>query len=188
MTSCLSHEKSSNHHSEIAQPASRSIKIHVHQNSNRAAGNKPYIYCITRDGRLLVFKLEANTAISVGEFARFTKGLQVWVPVQCNGCNLIQFVDLGTAFADDISSEHHSFDSGRFRHYGGKLECASCKQSIRLQIKFSFYASSAIFSLEEIDNGAIVFFIGIREFFKSAKESSSTTEHSTQQGSLMHFG
>jgi hypothetical protein len=59
---------------------------------------------------------------------------------------------------------------------------------MRLQIRFSFYASSAIFSLEEIEHGSIVFVIGLREFFKAAKESSSQTDHTTQQGSLMHFG
>jgi len=182
VTICLSHEKTDTQH------VSRSVKFHVHQDSDRAAGNKPYIYCITRDGRLLVFKLEANTAISVGEFTKFTKGLQVWVPVQCKNCNLIQFVDLGTAFSDDVTSDPHSFDSGRSRHYGGKLECASCKQVMRLQIRFSFYASNAIFSLEGIENGTIVFVIGMREFFKSAKESTSPSGHSTQQGSLMHFG
>jgi hypothetical protein len=185
---CLSHEKPPGQHGGNNQVGSHSAKSHTHQSSDKIAGNRPYIYCVTRDGRLLTFKLEANTAISVGEFAKFTKGLQVWVPIQCYSCNLIQFVDLGVAFSDEIASNAHSFDSGRTRHYGGKLECTSCKQVIRLQILFSFYASSAMFSLEEIDNGTIVYVIGIREFFKSAKESSSQSGHTTQQGSLMHFG
>jgi len=183
VTDRLSHEKPD------TQLASRSAKFHTYQDSIKASGNKPYIYCITRDGQLLVFKLEANTAISVGEFAKFTKGLQVWVPIQCNSCSLIQFVDLGTAYADDdITSDTNSIDTGRSRRYGGKLECAGCKQIMRLQIRFSFYASSAIFSLEGLENGIIVFVIGMREFFKSGKESSSPSDHKTQQGSLMHFG
>ncbi len=188
MTHCLSHEKPSSQHGGNNVVGSRSIKFHVHQTSNRAAGNRPYVYCITRDGRLLVFKLEANTAISVGEFAGFTKGLQVWLPVQCNSCNLIQFVDLGTAYADETTSKVNTLDTGRARHYGGKLECASCKQVVRVQIRFSFYASTATFSLEEIENGTIVFVIGMREFFNSAKESISPNGHTVQQGSLMHFG
>jgi hypothetical protein len=187
VTSSLSHEKTSSQHGGNNQVASRSDKIHTHQTSKGASGNRPYIYCITRDGRLLIFKLEANTTLAVGEFAKFTKGLQVWVPVQCNSCSLIQLVDIGIAFSDEISSSH-SFDSGRVRHYGGKLECSGCKQIIRLQILFSFYASSAMFSLEEIESGTIVFVIGVREFFKSAKESSSQSGNTTQQGSLMHFG
>jgi hypothetical protein len=184
----LSHEKPSAQHAGTNQVGSHSARFHVNDTPNRVAGNKPYIYCIIRDGRLLVFRLEANTALAVGEFAKFTKGLQVWVPVQCNDCNLIQFVDLGTSYIDETTSDVHTFDSGRTRHYGGKLDCTNCKQSIRLQIRFSFYASSAIFSLEEMENGTIVFVIGIREFFKSAKETSSPSGHTTQQGSLMHFG
>jgi len=182
----LSQEKTVNLHETGGH--NRSIKIHVHQTSGRAAGNKPYIYCITNDGRLVTFKLGTNTGISVGEFAKFTTGLEVWAPLQCHSCNLIQFVDLGIAYSDDSNTETHSFDSGKTRHYGGVLECAGCKNSLRLQVRFSFYASSAGFSLEEIENGSIAFVIGIREFFKSAKESSVERSHTTQQGSLMHFG
>jgi hypothetical protein len=181
----MSHEKPSSHHTDGS--SNNVARVHVHSSTLRAS-NRPYLYCITSDGRLLVFKLDTNTAISVGEFTKFTKGLEVWVPLQCHSCSLIQFVDLGIAYSDDESSELHSFDSGKTRHYGGRLECASCKQEMRLQVRFSFYASSAGFSLEEIENGSIAFVIGMREFFKSAKESTMGKVHHTQQGSLMHFG
>ena len=174
--------------------------IHVHY-AKKTHGNQPAltpqrsehnpeIYWVTRDGRLLVFKLGANTTIGVGDFSRFTRKLEVWVPLRCESCGLTQFMDLGMSYVDEGDPEDRSIDSGKIRIYGGRFACPSCSETIRIEIKFEFYASAARFSREASEGVRIIILAGIREFFKSAKTASipGTHDSQNQQGSLMHFG
>jgi len=161
----------------------------IPRNSNKKQHDrKPEIYCITRDGRLLIFKLDGDTTTAVGEFSRFTRALQVWAPVQCGRCEMIQFIDLGSSHWDEVEHVSRSIDSGRSRHYGGQYDCPSCRSSIAIQLEFKFYASAGIFSKEDLQNANLVLVGGIREFFKSAKVSSETEFHTESDTSVMHFG
>lgn len=172
-------------------------KTHGHQQATTTTHHvdtNPEVYCITRDGRMLVFKLESKTTLGVGDFASFTRKLQVWIPFRCESCGLTQFMDMGVAYADEdysSSSSNHTVDSGRARIYGGRFACPSCSAVTRVEIKFEYYASSARFSKETAENAKIIHLAGAKEFFKAAKNSANpdyNSESKTQQGSLMHFG
>ena len=165
-----------------------SKKIHMHQGQARHSAHDPEIYCITKDGRLLVFKLDSNSNIVVGEFAKFTRALEVWGLVQCESCNAIQFIDLGSSYVDEIESQLQSIDSGRNRRYGGSFACFNCKEPITIEILFNYYASAASFTRDTFDGGSLVFAVGVKDFFKSARVSSTPNYESNAQGSLMHFG
>ena len=165
-----------------------SEKTHAHHFNKRQHDHRPEIYCITRDGRLLVFRLDASTTTAVGDFSRFAQGLQIWVPIQCEHCQMIQFIDLSTSYWDEVESDSRSIDSGRTRHYGGRYDCPTCRGSITVELGFSFYASAGIFSKEGMQNANIILVGGIREFFKAAKISSSSDFDTKSDGSLMHFG
>jgi hypothetical protein len=150
-------------------------------------------FCITRDGRLMVFRIGSITPIVVGEFSRFTRGLQVWVPVKCEGCDATQLINLGDNYVDGVHSHTQSgssttIDSGRTRDYSSDFECAACRKGISVSIRFSFYASSGDFHHERTMGGRIVPLAGLREFFTSAKTSSIPNYKSATEGSLMHFG
>jgi hypothetical protein len=151
--------------------------------------HNPEIYCITRDGRLIVFKL-SGSGIGVGDFAKFTRGLQVWVPLRCENCGLTQFMDMGASYLDDDDpSNERSIDSGKSRIYGGHFACPSCSSTIKIETKLEYYASAGRFSKHASDGARIILLTGVREFFKSAKTASIPGYHdSDKQGSLMHFG
>lgn len=163
-------------------------KAPEHSSHKKQLDRKPEIYCITRDGRLLIFKLDGNSTTSVGEFSGFARALQVWVPVQCAHCELIQFIDLGSSYWDEVESVSRSIDSGRNRHYGGQFDCPICRSSITVQVEFNFYASAGIFNKEDLQNANLVIVGGIREFFKSAKVSSDSEFRKESDTSVMHFG
>ena len=138
----------------------------------------------------MVFKLEANTTIGVGDFARFTHKLEVWVPLRCEICGLTQFMNMGVSFVDESDPEDRSIDSGKIRIYGGRFACPSCTNTVRIEVKFEYYASAARFSREATEGAKIITIAGIREFFKTAKTASipGYRDSKDQQGSLMHFG
>ncbi len=168
-------------------------KPHGHQSAGTGhrTDHNPEIYCITGDGRLLIFKLEASTTIGVGEFARFTRKLQIWIPFRCENCGLTQFMDMGVSYLDENDPDDRSIDSGKSRIYGGHFACPSCAGTIRIETKFEYYASAARFSKHAMDGARIIHLAGIREFFMSAKTASIpgyNSESRHKQGSLMHFG
>jgi|GEM_PF-5347028 len=168
-------------------------KSHTHQSTatSHRSDHNPEIYCVTSDGRLIVFKLEAGTTLGVGDFARFTKKLQVWVPLRCENCGLTQLMDMGVSYTDEEIQSEGSVDSGKNRIYGGRFACPSCTGTIRIEIKFEYYASAARFAQEAIEGARIIHLAGTREFFKSAKTASIPGYHSDshqKEGSLMHFG
>jgi len=169
-----------------------SKKSHGHQSvqSTHRTGHHPEVYCVTRDGRMLVFKLESNTTIGVGDFSKFTRKLQVWVPFRCESCELTQFMDMGVSYIDDEVPEERSIDKGKTRIYGGRFACPGCTGTIRIETKFEFYASAGRFTREATEGAKIIFLSGVREFFKSAKNASipGYSDAQEKQGSLMHFG
>jgi hypothetical protein len=99
-------------------------------------------------------------------------------------------MDMGVSYVDENDLDERSIDSGKWRIFGGRFACPGCSGSIRLEIKFEYYASSARFSREASEGAKIIHLAGAREFFKSAKNASTTGYNSetTEQGSLMHFG
>ncbi len=167
-----------------------SKKPHSHPIPQHRTGHHPEIYCVTRDGRLLVFKLESNTTIGVGDFSKFTRRLQVWVPFRCDGCELTQFMDMGVSYIDDDVPEERSVDRGKTRIYGGRFACPGCTGSIRIETKLEFYASAGRFTKEAAEGAKIIYLAGVRDFFKSAKNASipGYADAQEKQGSLMHFG
>jgi hypothetical protein len=174
--------------------------IHVHLTKKPHSTHSPAtsqrsdhnaeVYCVTHDGRLIIFKLEMNPTSGIGDFAHFTRKLEVWVPLRCESCGLTQVMDMGVAHVDEDDSEK-TIDSGKTRIYGGRFACPGCSQTIRIAIKFEYYASAGRFSREITDSGRIIHLAGLRDFFRSAKEASipgRNSETSEKQGSLMHFG
>jgi hypothetical protein len=168
-------------------------KVHAHQSpvTPHRSDHNPEIYCVTSDGRLMIFKLESNTTNGVGDFARFTRKLEVWIPLRCENCGLTQLMDMGVAYVDESDVDERTIDSGKSRIYGGRFACPSCTSSIRIVLKFEYYASAGRFTREASDGGRIIHLAGLRDFFKSAKTASTPGHHSEahdKQGSLMHFG
>lgn len=166
-------------------------KAHGHQATSHHVDHNPEIYCIPRDGRLIVFRLDASTTIGVGDFERFTHRLEVWVPLRCESCGLTQLMDMGVTFVDESGLDDRSFDRGKSRIYGGHFACPSCTGTIKVEIEFEYYASAARFSRYAMDGAKIILLAGLRDFFKSAKSSSipgHNSESREKQGSLMHFG
>jgi hypothetical protein len=99
-------------------------------------------------------------------------------------------MDMGVSYVDENDIDEQTVDSGKWRIFGGRFACPGCSESIRLEVKFEYYASSARFSKEASEGAKIIHLTGAREFFKSAKSSSVSGYNSeaTEQGSLMHFG
>jgi hypothetical protein len=158
--------------------------------ASQGSEHKAEIYCITSDGRLIIFKLEMNPTGGIGDFTYFTRHLGVWVPLRCESCGLTQLMDMGVAHVDEEEGGK-SIDSGRARIYGGRFACPGCKENIRIAVRFEYYASAGRFSRESTEGGKIIHLAGLKEFFRAAKEASIpgyNSEANQKQGSLMHFG